>query len=209
MAEHQLPKLRMRVRFPSPAPQHPDRHSRELVGTVSPVKSQFDGELLDAMRHGSNSAWADAYDMLAGELRSYIARLGADSPDDVLGETMVQLVRDVKKFRGTSDEFRPWAFTVARNRVLDDARKRARRPIEVQALGEDDVASSDDPLSVSPDLPHLSEALDRLTDEQREVLWLRYALDHSLEQTADITGRSPDAVAAMAHRALRRLRALL
>ena len=208
MAEHQLPKLRMRVRFPSPAPQHPDRHSRGLIGTVSPVKSEFDGELLDAMRRGSNSAWADAYDMLAGELRSYIARLGAESPDDMLGETMLQLVRDLKKFRGSAAEFRPWAFTVARNRVLDDARKRARRPIEVD-VRDDDASAPDTPLRDSPDLTHLSEALDRLTDEQREVLWLRYALDHSLDQTADITGRSPDAVAAMAHRALRRLRALL
>ena len=208
MAEHQLPKLRMRVRFPSPAPQHPDRHSRGLIGTVSPVTSEFDGELLDAMRRGSNSAWADAYDMLAGELRSYIARLGAESPDDMLGETMLQLVRDLKKFRGSAAEFRPWAFTVARNRVLDDARKRARRPIEVD-VRDDDASAPDTPLRDSPDLTHLSEALDRLTDEQREVLWLRYALDHSLDQTADITGRSPDAVAAMAHRALRRLRALL
>ena len=208
MAEHQLPKLRMRVRFPSPAPPHPDRHSRGLIGTVSPVTSEFDGELLDAMRRGSNSAWADAYDMLAGELRSYIARLGAESPDDMLGETMLQLVRDLKTFRGSAAEFRPWAFTVARNRVLDDARKRARRPIEVD-VRDDDASAPDTPLRDSPDLTHLSEALDRLTDEQREVLWLRYALDHSLDQTADITGRSPDAVAAMAHRALRRLRALL
>jgi len=36
--------------------------------------------------------------MLAGDLRSNIARLGALSPDDVLGETMVHLVRDIKKF---------------------------------------------------------------------------------------------------------------
>ncbi|MFM8870471.1 MAG: RNA polymerase sigma factor [Actinomycetota bacterium] len=77
------------------------------------MRSQFNGELLDAMRRGSDSAWADAYDMLGGDLRSYIARLGALSPDDVLGETMVHLVRDIKKFRGAPAEFRPWAFTVA------------------------------------------------------------------------------------------------
>ncbi|MBM3639061.1 MAG: hypothetical protein FJW98_06460 [Actinobacteria bacterium] len=52
------------------------------------MSSQFDGELLDAMRRGSDSAWVDAYDMLAGDLRSYIARLGALSPDNVLGETL-------------------------------------------------------------------------------------------------------------------------
>jgi RNA polymerase sigma-70 factor (ECF subfamily) len=176
---------------------------------VSPVQSQFNGELLDAMRRGSDTAWADAYDMLAGDLRSFIGRLGAQSPDDVLGETMVQLVRDMKKFRGSPNEFRPWAFTVARHRVLDDARKRARRPVEVELLDEDDLATTDGLLVEGPDLARLSEVLDRLTTEQREVLWLRYALDHSLDQTADITGQSPEAVAAMAHRAVRRLRALL
>ncbi len=173
------------------------------------MSSQFNGELVDAMRRGGDSAWADAYDMLAGDLRSYITRLGALSPDDVLGETMVHLVRDIKKFRGSPVEFRPWAFTVARNRVLDDVRRRARRPVEVEQLDDDDLSNIDAPLVDSPDLSQLSNLLDQLTTEQREVLWLRYALDLSLDQTADITGQSPDAVAAMSHRALRRLRAMI
>ncbi len=122
------------------------------------------------MRRGNDAAWTDAYDMLAGDLRSYIARLGADSPDDALGETMMQLVRDVKKFRGSPVEFRPWAFSVARNRALNDARKRARRPVEVELLDEDDVATTGGPLVESPDLARLSEVLDRITTEQREVL---------------------------------------
>ena len=79
----------------------------------------------------------------------------------------------------------------------------------MELLDEDDLATTDGLLVEGPDLARLSEVLDRLTTEQREVLWLRYALDHSLDQTADITGQSPEAVAAMAHRAVRRLRALL
>ena len=154
---------------------------------------------------GDDAAWASLYDSLAPDLRAYIARIGGRDPDDILGETMVQLVRDVKRFSGTYDELRPWAFRIARNRVIDSARRRARRP-EASADLDDDTLADPAPLAERPDLDRVSELLDGLTDDQRDALWLRYVADLPLAEVAQIMGRDSAAVAALTHRAMRQLR---
>jgi RNA polymerase sigma-70 factor (ECF subfamily) len=154
---------------------------------------------------GDDAEWAALYDSLAGDLRAYIARIGARDPDDVLGETMVQLVRDVKRFGGTYDELRPWAFRIARNRVIDSARRRSRRPEDATDLNDDALADVA-PLTEAPDLDQLSELLSGLTDDQRDALWLRYVADLPLADVAEIMDRDTGAVAALTMRAMRRLR---
>lgn len=160
------------------------------------------GETLRRLRAEDAAAWADLYDSLAPDLRAYVARLGARSPDDTLGEVMVQIVRSIRSFRGSDEEIRPWAFGIARHRVLDEARRRSRRPVETSLENDEALA----PLDSDPDPGALSEYLDLLTDDQRDVVWLRFGLDFSLEETAEIVGKDPQAVAALSYRALQRLR---
>ena len=160
---------------------------------------------LERLRANDQSAWVEFYDSIAGDLRSYLARQGARNPDDALGEVMVQVVRSIKSFAGTDEELRPWTFGIARHRVLDEARRRSRRPVET-VLADDEVPA---PLAVDPDPTQLAEYLDLLTDDQREVVWLRFGLDFSLEETASVVGKDPQAVAALSYRALQRLRRLL
>lgn len=146
------------------------------------------------------------YDWLARDLHSFIRRIGAKDPDDVLGETMLNIVRDISTFSGEVADIRPWAFRIARNRVIDVARKHAIRPHEVPMQQSDEPIVVDVTHSGELDLGSLGLAFGLLTAEQREVLWLRYALDMSLDDTAKILDSTPDAVASMAHRALSRLR---
>lgn len=52
-------------------------------------------------------------------------------------------------------------------------------------------------------------ALQSLTAPQREAVILRYLLDLSVEQTAELLGKRPGAVRALTHRAITRLRPVL
>ena len=119
---------------------------------------------------------------------------------------MVSIVRDISNFAGSVGEIRPWAFRIARNRVIDASRRQKIRPIESPLDRNNEPITVDDEPLGEVDLGRLNEAFSQLTAEQREVLWLRYALDLSLEETATIVQSTPDAVAAMAYRALSRLR---
>lgn len=164
---------------------------------------------IDLLKHRDAAAWESFYDSLSADLRSFARRIGSVDPDDIVGEAMLNIVRDIDTFEGRTEELRPWAFRIVRNRVIDSARRRKTRPQEVEMDEAKEVGFSISDPHGDVDLSLLASALELLTPEQREVLWLRYALDFSLDTTADIMGSSPDAVASMAYRALSRLRTSL
>ena len=107
-----------------------DDDAANHASTIFAVAGVFSDDLLAGLRAGDDAAWSHFYDAIAGDIRAYVARLGTTSPDDVLGETMVQVVRSISSFRGAAGELRPWTFRIARNRVIDAGRRRDRRPRE-------------------------------------------------------------------------------
>lgn len=164
---------------------------------------------LEELRSGDDRAWALLYDMLAADLLAFIRRIGGRDPEDILGETMLQLVRDLKKYSGDVSGLRPWAFRIARNRVIDAGRSRGRRPLEIPLDDTEPLNVSSELASDPIDLVRLSSMFSGLTVEQREVLWVRFVADFSVAETAEITGRTPDAVTSISFRAIKRLRYLL
>jgi len=176
-------------------------------------------EVLTSAKLGDEGAWAEIYDALATPLLSYLRHLGAESPtsaEDLLGETFLHIARDLPTFRGTAAELRPWAFRIARHRLVDLVRSQARRP-------EDLFASPPNAESASPSLRLLTDndyenvlthqvlvsLLQALSPEHRDVIWLRFIEDLDTEQVGEITGRSANAVAAMTRRALAHLHTLM
>ena len=171
-------------------------------------------DVLHAARRGDDAAWAAVYRDLAGPLLGYLRGQNAPDPEDVLGETMLQMVRDIDRFNGDEGNFRSWAFTIAHRRLLDARRSRSRKPSD--AVGADTieaalpvVTGAESTALEEMELDDVLTLLDRLTEEQREVLLLRLLGDLSVAQTAKVTGRTPDAVKALTKRGLDRLRTLL
>jgi RNA polymerase sigma factor (sigma-70 family) len=140
----------------------------------------------------------------------YLRVHGAAEPEDVAGEVFLQIVRDLPRFSGDERDFRAWVFTIVHRRLLDDRRRRARRP-----------AVATDPVELTPlagSAPPASEpafaALDRrrvlgllagLPPDQRSVLLLRILGDLTIEEIARAMGKRPGAVKALQRRALKRV----
>jgi RNA polymerase sigma-70 factor (ECF subfamily) len=149
-----------------------------------------------------------AYRTLAPGVLGYLRAQRAPEPEDVLGEVFLQVARDIHRFRGDDGDLRRWVFSIAHNRVVDAQRRRGRgRSTPHPAPGEAEdarlpvAAAPADPID-----PALVEALARLTDDQREILVLRFVADLPIEAVAKVTGRKPGAVKALQHRALDNLR---
>ncbi len=146
---------------------------------------------------------ADAYRELAPAVLGYLRAQRAPDPEDVLGEVFLQVARDIGRFRGDGAALRRWVFAIAHNRLLDDARRRARRPR---------LSDGEPPEQAAPPVPDpvdedLLAALDALTPDQRQVVLLRFVADLPLAEVARITKRPVGAVKALQHRALENLRA--
>lgn len=168
--------------------------------------------VLSAAADGAEWAWAELYrDLSPGVLR-FLTGQGATDPEDCLGEVFVQVVRQVGAFTGDEPAFRTWVYGIARSRLIDAWRREQRRP----PIAGEDLGGIDErlPRGDAPDPEFLQRAavdeiLARLGPDQRTVLMLRYLHQFSVEQVADIIGKSAGAVRVIQHRALRTLRRTL
>lgn len=144
------------------------------------------------------------YVALAPRVIGYLRARGVADPEDVAGEVFLQVARDLRRFRDAEDEtaVRRWVFTIARNRAIDAGRRARRRPRSSSTEVPDRPA---DPADEALD-PALLAALLELTDDQREVVALRFVADLPLEVVAQMTRRSVGATKALQHRALENLR---
>lgn len=174
--------------------------------------------LLERARTGDENAWGELYDDLAGPLHGYLRGRGAPEPEDQLGDTFLDVARNIGAFVGDEAGFRSWVFTIAHRRCIDALRSRGRRPVAPLAAetlepladavgrGSDDVA---DLVGRLADAQLLERLLGVLTEDQREVLMLRFAADLDVATVAAMTGRTNNAVAALTLRALRTLQRTL
>mgnify|MGYP000288617895 FL=1 len=93
--------------------------------------------------------------------------------------------------------------------MIDASRRKKTRPAEVAINETLDSVPAQDPLRELPDIETLSNLLQTLTPDQRSVIWLRYITELTLEETAEVVGKTQVAVAALTYRALASLRTSL
>jgi len=144
-------------------------------------------------------------------------------PSDLVQDTLVKAVQKVAQFRGrTEAEFVAWLQAVMRNVVqdrLDEAYAEKRHPAREQALRVMDESSArierflvDRQPTPGRQAEHrellvrLADAMERLPDDQRDVLVQHYFLGSTVEQIAARLGRTRKAVAGLLYRGRRQLR---
>lgn len=172
-----------------------------------PVDDGFDDVLCSA-RAGAEWAWARIYEELAPKIVGYLRAHGAADPEDVAGEVFLQVVRGLPDFSGGKGEFRAWTFTIAHRRLVDDLRRRRRRPVEVpgadvveRAVGGDVDEDAEARMADAS----VRMAIAELPPDQRSVVLLRIIGDLTIEEIARVVGKRPGAVKALQRRGLRRL----
>jgi RNA polymerase sigma-70 factor, ECF subfamily len=168
--------------------------------------------VLAAAKTGEEWAWTWLFRRFAGPVTGYLIGRGSPDPEATAGETFLQVAKGINRFDGDEESFRSWLFVIAHRRMIDARRAASRRPIltplESQHL-DSPVADPEhevlDPLMTD----EMTEALQRLTDPQREVLLLRIVADLSLEEVASIMGKRVGAIKALQRRALTAVKAHL
>ncbi len=170
--------------------------------------------VLAAARTGDAAAWSALLDDLSGPLIGFARGRGVEDAEDIVGETLLHVARRLAGFTGDESGFRAWVFTIAHRRVVDAQRRQHRRPsiplpseelvplAEAFGDGVDEIERVVDRMAASDRLDAL---LAHLTEDQREVLVLRFASDLDATTVGIVTGRTTNAVAAITRRALLRL----
>lgn len=154
------------------------------------------------------------YRDLAPVVRGYLRVNGARDPDDLTGDVFVDVLRGLDGFTGDERHFRSWVLTITHRRLIDDFRRRGRRPESL--MPPEDLRDAVIDLSSSEEeaISHVRsrgtlEIMGRLTEDQRAVLFLRVIADMSVLDVAATLGKAETAVKALQRRALVRMRQLL
>jgi RNA polymerase sigma factor (sigma-70 family) len=162
--------------------------------------------VLAAARGGEEWAWRAIYEEFAPQVRGYLRGRGEAEPDDLLGETFLQVVRDLPSFEGAEAELRAWVLTIARHRLIDERRRQARRPSEsaAPAASEDGRpgGNAEEEALEALEEERVRKILAELSPDQRSVLVLRVIADLNVEQVAQVLGKAPGAVKQLQRRGL-------
>jgi RNA polymerase sigma factor (sigma-70 family) len=166
--------------------------------------------VLRAARTGEESAWRVLYAEFAPALLGYLRARRADQPEDVLGEVMLQIVRDLPSFDGGKLEFRAWAFTIAHHRLLDERRRSARRPAEpvpapeIERLGP--LGDNEEDALRALSAERVGRLLAQLSPDQQNVILLRVLGELTCEQVGRVIGKTAGAVKALQRRGLAKIK---
>ena len=154
---------------------------------------------------GDTVAHAELLGALAGRLRAYFARRGAEADaEDLVQETLlaIHLKRDTYD---VTQPFTPWAYAVGRYKLLDHFRRQGvRRAVPLEDAGVLLAAENPEEGAVRRDLDKL---LGELPERQRGLLEDVKLDGRSIEEAAQRRGFTPGAAKVAVHRALRRLAA--
>jgi len=152
------------------------------------------------------------YEEHAGPLFRFLTlRLGDRSlAEDLVADTFERVLRHRRRFDAKRASEKTWIYGIALNLLRDHVR---REGAKAKAFEQDPVAGEQtdaggafDRLLASDEL---AKALRVLTDEEREVVALRYAGDLTLPEIARVIGEKDSTVEGRIYRALRKLRAQL
>jgi len=162
------------------------------------------GTTIAAARQAAPWAWAVIYRDLAPKVTGYLRASGAADPDDLTGEVFLRVVQDLGTFDGDEAHFRSWVFVIAHHRLVDDRRRRTRRPetpLQLEALDRIRHGGNVEQEAMGNlGGDAVGDIIRRCVPDQREVLLLRVLGGLTLAETAEVLGKSLGAVKALQRR---------
>lgn len=162
-----------------------------------------DHELVAKSLQGNEKAFAElvrrhhstAYAVVRGVLGD------RDDVDDVVQLVYIKVYRGLAGFRGEA-RLSTWIYQIARNEAINAVKKRRldTTPIEDVVLAASDGARPDAMVHQGELSDHMESAMQRLDENQRMALELRYMGERSYEEIADVMGVPLGTVKTYIHR---------
>lgn len=146
-------------------------------------------------------------------IKSMMLRLGTSDAlaEDLVQETFLSVWRKAHLYSPNRGAVSTWIFTIARNLRIDQVRRQSNRPyedLETIELASDEPNGSTQ-LEQNEVVARVSEAITRLSPEQREVVRLSFIQDMPHAQIAETLGIPLGTVKSRLRLAYERLRPLL
>lgn len=157
------------------------------------------------------AAWAEIYRRHAEQVYAYIYyRLGDQHVAEDLGaDVFVKALAGISGYTYRGTPLLAWLYRIAHNVTVDYRKARARRTEHELPAPPEDIAERGDRLDELGERNDMLAAIRRLTEDQQQVVLLRFYQGMSNAEVSRVLGKAEGAVKALQSRALRSLRRLL
>jgi RNA polymerase sigma-70 factor (ECF subfamily) len=154
---------------------------------------------------------ADVYQRLLAELLPFVTgivrgRVGDDPASEDIVQAVLLSIHTARHTYRPERPLEPWVRTIARNAVIDWARRQARARGRQSEVDVADLAAPEEEGPSTPLSPGMERALSSLPDAQREAVVMLKVEGLTVAEAAKRAGTTPGALKLRAHRGYRALR---
>jgi RNA polymerase sigma-70 factor (ECF subfamily) len=174
-----------------------------------PVDDAALAELVARAQVGDVEAFAGLFDHYHDPVYRYIrSRVGRPSDAEDLTQTVfVKVLESLPRYESRGVPFGGWLFRLARNTVIDFVRtQRIHQDLDVIEPRANQDPPPDAMVEQREQIEAVGEALGALTDEQREVIALRFFAGLSAREAATVMDKQEGTIRGLQFRAVGALR---
>jgi RNA polymerase sigma-70 factor (ECF subfamily) len=179
------------------------------VNARYPMDDETLDRLVQEAKRGDPQAFARIFDEYAAPIHRFIAsRVNRPSDaEDLTQLVFVKALEALPRYEARGIPFGGWLFRLARNAIIDQLRTRRDHLSLVTAMTrETEDAGPEATATLRDDLQRVARAMADLTDDQREVIELRFFAGLSVSEAAVAMGRQEGTIRGLQFRAIASLR---
>lgn len=175
------------------------------MGRKDPPPDVDDALIQNAMR-GESAALEAIYNAYARRVYRYFLSRVADHADaeDLTAQTFMSVIEALPRYQHR-DQFTAWLFQIAHSKAMDFFRRnssRVRKEAETKGMVFDETLER---VVQNQTIESLRLLIQTLDEEEHELLRLRFVVDLTYREIAELLGRKEDAVRKSVNRILERL----
>lgn len=170
-----------------------------------------DPELVAGLKANEDMAYREVVAHYGDALYGYIFRITGDPhmSEDVLSDTYLRMIEHIDTYTHRGPAFKAWLYKIAHNSALNALRRNRR---SVATLDDNYAAPGSDPahtVAAQLDAAELRTAVLELTEDQQQVVLLRFIAGYTPGEVAAAINKNENAVKQLQFRALRSLGRIL
>ena len=152
------------------------------------------------------SRFGELYEQHFHRVYAYVARRVRDRAEvqDLTAQVFHRALANLGKFKWRGSPFAAWLYRIAANAIADQAKQKLRESTDQSNPSSHSSTATD--LEIVERRARLFGAVDKLPEDQRRVILMRFAEEMNIREIAGELGRSEGAVKQLQFRALENLR---
>ena len=162
--------------------------------------------LVERAKQGDRDAFEQLYLLHFDRIYSYLQMSVGNKHDaeDLTNQTFVKMIESIGRFEWRTVPISAWLFRIAHNLAMDHFRSRKRwQPEEEppEPPGAEERSAEEEAFHAIGERSML-EMIEGLSEDQQQVLTLKFVFDFSNAEVGTILGKSEGAIKSLQHRAL-------